>query len=675
MIQQPKNIIIAVVVVAMLGFLFAIRHQFSQPIEAEKTEEVTQQKKTEKSSRSGSTSITVFDDYDPEVAPPRQTPHIRTVANKDWVENYDTQLLRAAGDAHIIGVVADEDDNPVAGAEIMLYESDPMTTHPALRTAVTDEEGSYTLTDLNERGVAFILAARAKGFAPEVRFIMMNGPQRQDITLAEGVALSGTVLDAQTSAPVVGATVYFPANRWTVFSFLGTATSDGMGRFRFQDVKPGQNMTVAEATGYARTSKSVRSPADDAVIAMRKGGGIIRGMTVTRLGEKPAGGARVVLYSRNGGVFSTSSKPDGTIELRDLPGGRHTLLAFKGAPSKPERVELEENEVKENVKLILPSEVYVNGRVVRADNSKPLPGVAIKHQGILGVNTVLSDEDGRFAFTTLAIDSYWVEVHERGLLPLQDKDNESTSVQERFVKQIDAGASSDDLLLKLRRVPAITGVVRQARGKGEGAKAAPVWNADVYAHVEIDGELRNLFTRSDSNGTFFVNLPDNKRGYARVFARRGRAVAMGETRAPMRQPLRLNLEEKGLKGEVYLSDKTPLSGVTISAIYQFTAPAQYDRLKTLRGDTTRTNLYGGFQLPLVSGNRVTLQFRLPDGIRIEKDYATNALSRNSQVFVYDPVSKEIMSDAKGGSASRRTEGGRRDGGRGGQRPGGPPRQR
>lgn len=669
MMQRQQMITIGVLVAAVLGLLVALRMQFTTPPAQPEEEYVAERPAS--ASRSNNTRVTTFDDYDPEVALPRREARVRTVAAKDWVENHDMWKLRATGDAYVQGIVSDEDGAPLPGAEVMLYEPDPMTSAPALRTAVTDTEGSYTLADVNRSGVQFILAAKAPGHAPEVRFVTMNGPQRLDITLEKGVTLSGSVLDATTSAPIGGATVYFPATPWTVFAFLGTTISDGTGRFTFTDVKAGRSMTVAEASGYARTSRTVRSPANDAVIPMRPGGAVIRGMTVTRLGSKPAGGARVVLYSRNGGVFSTTSRQDGTFELRDLPGGNHTLLAFKGAPSRPERVQLQDNSVKEDVTLVLPSEVYVNGRVIRADNSRPLPGIGIKYQGVLGGDMVLSDEEGRFNFTTLAVDSYWVEVSERGLVPVSDRS--TTSVAERVTRNIEPGAASDELVLKMRGVPAITGVVRQARGGGE---PAPVWNAEIFAHVESEGELLNLRARSDTNGAFFVNLPEFKRGYARVFARRGRAVALAETRAPVRRPLRMTLTQDILRGEVYLTDMSPLSGVRVSAVYQFPGPAQYGRLRSLVGDMATAGLYGNFVLPLVRDNQVKLNFRLPDNVRVEKDFSTNALVRRDQVFVYDPVTKDIMHDARGGGGGRREGGerprgegrGRGEGGRDGGRP-------
>ena len=345
MMQRQQMITIGVLAAAVLGLLVAIRMQFtSVPVQKEEQEYVAERPG---GTQTGSTRVTTFDDYDPEAALPRREPRVRTVAAKDWVESHDTWKLRTAGDAYVHGIVSDEEGAPLPGAQVTLHEPDPMSTSPALRTAVSDADGSYTLADVNRSGVQFILAAKAPGHAPEVRFVNMNGPQRHDITLEKGVTLSGSVLDATTSAPIGGATVYFPATPWTVFAFLGTTISDGTGRFTFTDVKAGRNMTVAEASGYARTSRTVRSPDTNAIVPMRPGGAVIRGMTVTRLGSKPAGGARVVLYSRNGGVFSTTSRPDGTFELRDLPGGRHTMLAFKGAPSQPERVELQDNSVKE----------------------------------------------------------------------------------------------------------------------------------------------------------------------------------------------------------------------------------------------------------------------------------------------------------------------------------------
>jgi hypothetical protein len=359
---------------------------------------------------------------------------------------------------------------------------------------------------------------------------------------------------------------------------------------------------------------------------------------------------------------TNSKKGDGFFEFRDLGKGRYQLVGFKGMASKPVRVDLGEAETKDGIKLVLPSEVYVTGRVIRSDSGKGVPGVGIQYQGLLGSDTVLSDEEGRFAFQTLAVDSYTVRVHERGLVPSDDK--QSTSVREVITRQIDPGASSDELIIKLKPVRFISGTVRGTTKDGKEGRG--VWNAEIFTSLETQGEIVTLYSRSDTSGYFFVNLPEENRGYARLIARKAKQLAVGETRVPGRRPVRLQLTGKGLRGELYLVDNTPLSGVMVGSNYLYTQPAQFSKLLNLRADRTMTGLYGGFVLPLAAKQQVELSFRLPDGQEVKKTYSSDALSRKRYVFVYDPLTKDVMSDVRDAPQRRGTPP-QQGGGQGGRR--------
>ncbi len=664
--QRPQLVLVAAVAAALLLMLAGLRQRKVRPLPAATDETAEVDENPNRGSPSGHTNVVSYEEMD--VRPAKRVTRVRKLSSAEWKEDFDTQKLRAVGDAHITGTVRDdEEEKPVAGAEVLLFEDDPMTTNPALRTTTADSEGSYTLPNLNEAGVRFMIVAKAPGFAPTVERVSMNGPLEHNLTLTKGVPLSGTVLDSKTSAPIAAATVYYPGSRFAVYSILGTVTSGANGQYSFPAVRPGELRVLSEAVGYARTVTAVRAPNREQAIPMRPGGATIRGMTVSRLGEKPVGGARVTAGGI-AGMVTTFSKPDGQFEIANLSGGDYAVVAFKGMASNPVRLKLGDTEVKEGVKLVMPSELYVNGRVIRADNRKPVPGVAVQYQGPLGGDTVISDEQGRFAFQTLAVDSYTVRVHERGLVPMNDKS--TTSVEERIVRKIDAGQSSDELEILLRPVPALAGNVRKGPSGGpsgdqwrEGHQGGrpPVWNADIYAYVQQGDTMTGLFAQSDPSGYWFVNLPDDGRGFARILALRGKAATMASTRVPARRPLRMTLGTSQLRGELYLTDGTPLSGVRINSTYKFGDQKQYDKLQTLRGGGTYTGLYGNITMTMPAEPEVELTFRLPDSQEIRKTFPPGRLTRGTHLFIYDPLAKDIVHDARGGQG-----GGRRGGGRGGR---------
>src|SRR5690349_18069314 len=64
--------------------------------------------------------------------------------------------------------------------------------------------------------------------------------------------ISGTVVDANTGAPVVGATVSIAANRAP--QPTSTSVTGGDGAFRFDRLTAGKYLLVAERRGYLRES-------------------------------------------------------------------------------------------------------------------------------------------------------------------------------------------------------------------------------------------------------------------------------------------------------------------------------------------------------------------------------------------------------------------------------------
>lgn len=580
-------------------------------------------------------------------------------------EDFQAQKERALGDSHVRGIVRGHDGKPLAGAQVELFENDPMTDNPPLRTVSTDKEGSYTLDQLNDNEKRYILVARAEGHAPEaMRVHLPHRPVRQDIRLTAGVAVSGLVLDALTSQPVAGAIVYHPSRGQEVWGVLGKVTSGPGGQFSFPQVRKGRVRTLATANGYRKALAAFPAPEEKAEITMVPGGATIRGVTVSRLTGKPVGGSKVVAKA---GPFVASFLvgESGEFELGDLPGGEYEVYALRGdIPSESQKVQLSDQELKDGVKITVADNLFVHGRVEMAGSGEAVPGVQIWFKGPRGTDSAMSDEDGRFGFETVALNEYTLEVHEKNRLPVQDR--KTSQAVETITRQVAEGASSDEVTIRLRRTRAVFGVVKANRGKN--GKPGRIWGADVVVDYKVNDLYERVRTRTDSKGSFFVNLPNRRAGDARVMAIHQGMVDVEAARVPNRKPIELELKQTWFRGKLVLSDATPLSGVRIKTrnfLYPDKAP---DSNFPLPGVTLHTGVGGGFNIPVGQKQKLEVAFHLPDEKVITKTFDTDQLTRRRLTLVYDPVEGDIVSDVDRPRPNRNRNGQQQNKPRPAQRP-------
>lgn len=641
--DRQKLILISSIAAGILLLLTALRPRTAREItlpDAYASDHHVVEEDSSRSARSGSSRISRLAASERTRAAAETSGTVR-ISRRSRSEDYESQKERAFGDSRIHGFVRGRDGKVLPGAAIELFENDPMTENPPLRTAVTDEEGSYTLDQLNDADRNYILVARAGGHAPEVhRVNMPRRPIRMDIRLSAGVPLAGVVRDALTSAPIAGATVYHPSRGEETFGLLGKVQTGSGGEFRFESVRKGPLRAQATAPGYRRAVQPVAAPSSEAEIEMTPGGAVLRGTTISRLTGKAVGGSKVVAESGRM-LLTTLAKDDGTFEFADLPGGKYQLFALRGGVRSAEtKIALGETETKEDVTITVPDDLFVSGKVERSGSGEPLPGVQVWFKGPRGTEFAMSDELGRFAFETLALDQYTLEVHEKNLLPVQDK--RTSSAVETITRKVPPGASSDEVVIRLRSTRSVTGVVKM--GRSNSRKEGRVWGADVVVDYKTRNFYERVRTRTDSKGNFFVNLPSGRPADVRVAASYRSLVDVESARAPTRQPIELELKQTYFRGRLVLSDSSPLSGVRIRTknfLYRDKAP---ESNFPLPGTTIYTGSSGGFSLPVGEKQKIEVTFELPDEKVITKNFDTDKLLSRRSTFIYDPVSGDILTD-------------------------------
>ncbi|MGI8905657.1 MAG: MSCRAMM family protein [Candidatus Sumerlaeaceae bacterium] len=651
--QKSPLLLIACAVACLFLLLVALRHEASKPVQDFSEERISDEEMEDSGGAGTSTKITRVAKIEaPPVVKNRKPPQ-EFLAQK--VENFEAEQKRAFGDSFVGGKVRDDRNEGIPGARVLLYENDPNTTNPPLREATADQDGSFTLTQLHDGDRQFIVVARADGYAPEAQRVRIAGaPTELDITLVRPVTLGGKVLNAITSEPLAGVTVIHPNDNDEVFGVLGSINTGPGGTFVFEECHPGRVITRVSTPGFRTTTVRLRAPTTTATILLMPGGSTVRGVTVDRLTSKPQSGARVWLETDNSGGNrqfrdSKMSADDGKFEFKDLPAGSYRIYAIRGMRSERQEFELGDNETRDGISITLPADLFVSGKVVDANEGKVLPGVRIWYRAPSGNNSVLSDKDGLFAFDTMAVNSYTIQVHEKGYLPVLEK--KTTGVVESITRRVPQNSSSDSFVLRLRPVPAITGIVTSRRR--EDSPKQPVWNADVSVDYLIGEDHEKIVTKSGPKGDFFVNLPIKRRGDAKIIAYKNNAIDAASIKVPSRKPIELNLKRNMLFGSLVLSDQSALDGIKV-AVSHF-LPEKSERPLVLHERDFYTGFGGRFSVPMPEKQKVQLTFFLPDSILIPKTYQTDNLLNRRSTFIYDPITNDVLLDS-GGQARNRGRG-------------------
>ncbi|MCX7625917.1 MAG: hypothetical protein N2Z21_06865 [Candidatus Sumerlaeaceae bacterium] len=570
----------------------------------------------------------------------RPTKIVRLVEGEQG-EGFEAEKYRAFGDSSIFGVVRGASRRPLERATVQLFEADPNSKNPPLREALTDTSGTYSLDKINDAERLYVLVARAEGHAPYARLLLFkDAPLEENITLSPGVECSGVVVDAVTSLPLPRAIVYHPTPQRISFRCLGTVETSPMGEFRFAHVSRGEVRLRVECPGYKTTVAVVDTPTTRAVIALVPGGASIRGETISRLTEKPVGRAKVLAIGND--FFATAfSDDEGRFEFTDLPSGRYVLIGIRGMPGPSEEITLADRETREGVRLIVPAPIFVTGKVIHALNGNPLAGIRLYYPGPRGKSVVMSDQNGLFAFETLAFDSYWIEVHEKGYLPLLEK--RTTGSVERIERKIKRSDASDQVTIRLRPVPCIEGIVKTAERNGR--TGGSVRGVDVQLAYQQRDVSEKVITKTNALGEFFVNLPSGRRGTAKIVVPLRGSLGFASARIPTRRPIEVQLDRQRMSGRLFLSDGTPLAGVEIKSRYLF--PDNVDPSKAIRleGCTAIVRADGRFGLSVAPHEKVELAFLLPDGGTVIKTFDSDTLQKVSYTFVYDPVAKDVLFQA------------------------------
>lgn len=242
-------------------------------------------------------------------------------------------------------------------------------------------------------------------------------------TLAQGITLSGTVIDEKSEKPVAGAKVELSnANAGTGY-FVAHTGEDG--RFAFTQVRAGLYYDLGVlANGYCPyeiQSWSVpenQSSADLKIPLVQ--GAAIRGKVTTSDGQTPLSNTRITLTYESGDFQMLESEQslftdaEGQFQFGQIPPNQYRLSIGRGGYINEEIVGIRPqpgDEKNFNVKLYKPGNI--SGTVLLDENGSPLPNIEIGARGA-SQRVGTTDENGFFTIGSLKPGAYKLQTHPGG---------------------------------------------------------------------------------------------------------------------------------------------------------------------------------------------------------------------------------------------------------------------
>lgn len=296
--------------------------------------------------------------------------------------------------------------DPIAGAIIKVYSGQILVS-----TALSDPNGDYQIPNLSPGN--YILTASKATYQTQAKGATVTAGTTTIIDfalVAPPGAIAGTVTDAVTTNPIVGARV-------SVFSgqaFIAGALTDVNGNYTIPDLAPGQYTVIASAgTNYqtaAQGATVVGGMTTTVDFALQPNPGKISGTITNEVNGTPIPGASILVLQNFTIIGSTLTDANGNYSINDLAPGNYTVIA--NAPNFSIAI-VGAIVTGGNTKVVNfalkadPGKIF--GRVTDAATTNPIPGATIQvHNSFVIVATAVSDENGNYNFPNLPPDTYAV---------------------------------------------------------------------------------------------------------------------------------------------------------------------------------------------------------------------------------------------------------------------------
>lgn len=409
-----------------------------------------------------------------------QTQSVGVNPKNNEITTVNFQLIQHGGE--IDGIVIDASTTlPISGATVRILQG----TNLILQTS-TNGAGFYSAPNLAPGD--YIVEATASGYQTQIQgaIVEINAITTANFALESNPGnISGIVIDALTTNPIVGALV-------EVFEgtiLIGFADTDASGNYTISSLPPGNYTVNASATGYQSkiVEASVASNSTTTVnFALSQLAGIIAG-TVTSVSTGNAiPDATINIFQGTTFVASVLTDSNGQYEISGLMPGNYFVVAsapnFGSADSGA--TVIANNTTIVNFSL-LSNFGTISGTVLDSSTNLPISDATIQvRSDFIIIATAVTDSAGKYIIPNIAPDTYTVTAaalgFQRQIKIANVNSNQNTIVN--FFLNPNPGTISGNI------IDAIT--------------TLPIPNASVYIY---QGSTLLDFTMTDANGNYEIS--------------------------------------------------------------------------------------------------------------------------------------------------------------------------
>lgn len=285
--------------------------------------------------------------------------------------------------------------------------------------ANSDINGNYTIPDLAPDNNYVVIVSRTdyenQSIGAEV---IANTITTLDIALEPNPGtIAGKVIDANTSNPIPGATIFIFQNEILIKSSL----TDINGNYEIDELSPGDYFVVAQANNYQdATSAASISPSSTTIVnfSLSPNPGTISGTIIDAATTNPIAGAHILVFSGSNLITFSVSDPNGTYVIPNLAPGTYFVLVrangYRAAVSS-EIVIAGTTTIANFALNSIPG--TVTGQITNSCNGFPMPGaLVVIREGSSVVGFTLSDRNGNYLINNLAPGDFQVSASKRNFL-------------------------------------------------------------------------------------------------------------------------------------------------------------------------------------------------------------------------------------------------------------------
>ncbi len=360
----------------------------------------------------------------------------------------------------IRGRVVDDEGRGVSGAEVVVFEPDPVDQDAGERSgwarkarrreeggflsARTGASGRYELAHVEERELT--LAARAPGYEPIALLVVEPGRDPEDIVLVRLSSIAGTIVDAQTGRPISSFMVHAFSKRNTGSGdqLLPRVYEDPSGSFVVAGVPPGRWDVVVVARGYGAWTGNVTTPAggEARIDAALERGRTLRGTVVDAVVGAPVGGVTLTVHGKVQGSHpvpgdQTVTDENGAFSFDGLTPGSFSLHPYRpGYFAEKENVRLKiGSEDPEPIRIAMRPGGTLEGRIenfqrdrvlwsalvlkrIAAEKSDGAPAAPTGHENSVRISPDIAS--GKFSSSSVPQGGYQVQLEDQIAKPSVD---------------------------------------------------------------------------------------------------------------------------------------------------------------------------------------------------------------------------------------------------------------